>query len=121
STTGMQTPMGPVDGKVHSKSWGFGFSMIRFTGIVETLLLSSVTPIDGDNVDIRFSFMVKKVGGRDVTKGVGRAFVAEIERQLEQDRPIWENKIQHARPLLCDGDGPIGLFRRWSHQFYSWP
>jgi hypothetical protein len=20
--------------------------------------------------------------------------------------------------MLCDGDGPIGLFRRWSKQFY---
>jgi len=22
------------------------------------------------------------------------------------------------RPVLCDGDGPIGLFRRWAKQFY---
>ncbi len=121
SKTGMSTPMGPVEGQVHSKSWGFGFSQIRFSGIVDTLLVSSVTPIDEDNVDVRFSFTVKKVGGKDVTKGVGRAFVAEIERQLEQDTPIWENKTQWANPLLCDGDGPIGLFRRWSKQFYSWP
>jgi hypothetical protein len=21
-------------------------------------------------------------------------------------------------PMLCDGDGPIGLFRRWAKQFY---
>ncbi|NLY92581.1 MAG: Rieske 2Fe-2S domain-containing protein [Myxococcales bacterium] len=121
STTGMTTPMGPVQGVVASESHGFGFSMIRFGGIVDTLLISSVTPIDEDNVDVRFSFMVKKIGGSGVTAGVGKAFVAEIERQLEQDIPIWENKIQHARPLLCDGDGPIGLFRRWCTQFYSWP
>ncbi len=121
SKTGMTTPMGPVEGQVHSTSWGFGFSQIRFTGIVETLLVSSVTPIDADNVDVRFSFMVKKVGGKSVTGGVGRAFVAEIERQLEQDRPIWENKTQHKAPVLCDGDGPIALFRRWCNQFYSWP
>jgi 3-ketosteroid 9alpha-monooxygenase subunit A len=121
STTGMVTPMGPVEGIVASESHGFGFSMVRFGGIVDTLLISSVTPIDEDNVDVRFSFMVKKVGGKGVTSGVGKAFVAEIERQLEQDTPIWENKIQHARPLLCDGDGPIGLFRRWCTQFYSWP
>nr|AEA72275.1 putative iron-sulfur cluster-binding protein, Rieske family [uncultured bacterium] len=121
STTGMVTPMGPVEGIVQSESHGFGFSMVRFGGIVDTLLISSVTPIDSDNVDVRFSFMVKKVGGKSVTAGVGKAFVAEIERQLEQDRPIWENKIQHENPLLCDGDGPIGLFRRWTRQFYSWP
>ena len=22
---------------------------------------------------------------------------------------------------LCDGDGPIGIFRRWCTQFYCWP
>jgi hypothetical protein len=21
-------------------------------------------------------------------------------------------------PVLCDGDGPIGIFRRWAKQFY---
>ena len=43
----------------------------------------------------------------------------EVSRQLEQDIPIWENKIHHDRPLLCDGDGPIGIFRRWCKQFYA--
>ena len=31
------------------------------------------------------------------------------------------NKVQYEKPLLCDGDGPIALFRRWCTQFYSWP
>jgi hypothetical protein len=22
------------------------------------------------------------------------------------------------RPVLCDGDGPVGIFRRWAKQFY---
>ena len=46
------------------------------------------------------------------------AFIAEIERQLGQDIPIWEHKTMKMRPVLCDGDGPIGLFRRWAKQFY---
>jgi 3-ketosteroid 9alpha-monooxygenase subunit A len=121
SGTGMETPQGHVDGSVESLSYGFGLSLVRFKGIVETILVSSVTPIDGDNVDVRFAFSVKKLGGRSITKGVGAAFIAEVSRQLEQDIPIWENKTQHERPILCDGDGPIALFRRWSKQFYSWP
>jgi len=52
---------------------------------------------------------------------VGSAFVKEVSRQLGQDIPIWENKIQHEQPLLCDGDGPIGMFRRWCQQFYARP
>jgi hypothetical protein len=85
------------------------------------MLVSSVTPIDEDNVEVRFNFAVKKMGGKSITAGVGLAFVNEIARQLGQDIPIWENKIQHEHPLLCDGDGPIALFRRWSKQFYSYP
>ena len=121
SDAGMETPRGNVEGSVESLSYGFGFSIVRFKGIVETLLVSSVTPIDPERVDVRFSFKIKKLGGADITKGVGKAFIAEVSRQLEEDKPIWENKIQHERPVLCDGDGPIGLFRRWCRQFYTWP
>lgn len=118
SDTGMVTPRGGVVGQVESMSWGFGFGIVRFTGLVETLLVSSVTPIDGEYMDIHFNFKIKKVGGADVTKGIGKAFIAEITRQLEQDRPIWENKKWVKPPILCEGDGPIGVFRKWTQQFF---
>ena len=52
---------------------------------------------------------------------MGAAFIREIERQLGQDIPIWENKIYVNPPLVVDNDGPIGIFRRWTKQFYSEP
>ncbi len=113
------TPQGTVEGGISSDSYGFGFGTVRFTGIVETLLVSSVTPIDGEYLDVRFSFSVKKMANEDATKGVARAFVKEIERQLGQDIPIWENKVMKSPPVLCDGDGPVGIFRRWAKQFYT--
>ena len=112
------TPQGTVEGQIASDSHGFGFSLVRFSGIVDTLIVSSVTPIDGEYVDVRFSFKTKKMGNESVTSNVANAFIAEIERQMGQDIPIWENKIMKSPPVLCDGDGPIGLFRRWSKQFY---
>jgi len=112
------TPQGTVEGQIASDSYGFGYSTVRFTGIVDTLIVTSVTPIDGEYVDVRFSFMVKKTANQQLTDNVGKAFIAEIERQLSQDIPIWEHKIMKMRPMLCDGDGPIGLFRRWAKQFY---
>ena len=121
SITGMDTPMGPVDGKVESESYGFGLSLVRFTGLVDTMLVATQTPIDDDNLDVRFNFMVKQTNGASVARGIGKAWLKEIVRQLEEDRPIWENKVQHENPLLCDGDGPIGVFRRWCRQFYTWP
>jgi nitrite reductase/ring-hydroxylating ferredoxin subunit len=112
------TPQGTVEGQIASDNHGFGFGVVRFTGIVDTLIVSSVTPIDGEYLDVRFSFKTKKMANEQVTTNVAAAFIKEIERQMGQDIPIWENKIMKQPPVLCDGDGPIGLFRRWAKQFY---
>ncbi len=117
----MTSSRGGVDGTLTITEWGFGMSTTRFTGFVETLLMAGVTPIDEDSVDVRFTFMLKKSPDKDVTKGIGDLFVAEVCRQLEEDIPIWENKKYLDRPVLCDGDGPIGLLRRWGKQFYTVP
>lgn len=115
----MGTPAGEVDGSIESNSWGFGFGQVKFRGIVETSLVTSVTPIDGEYVDVRFSFSVKSLGDERMTRGVGKALIADIEKQMREDIPIWENKAFLDRPVLCDGDGPIGIFRNWCKQFYS--
>jgi 3-ketosteroid 9alpha-monooxygenase subunit A len=62
---------------------------------------------------------VKKLPNSDATRGVGKAFIAEIERQFAQDIPIWENKIHLEHPLLVEGEAEIALLRRWARQFYS--
>jgi phenylpropionate dioxygenase-like ring-hydroxylating dioxygenase large terminal subunit len=121
SSTVMMTKGGEVEGWVESNLHGFGFVTTRFTGLVETLLVSSSTSIDEEHVDVRFSFSVKDVGHPGMTRGIGKAFIAEIERQLGQDIPIWENKVYFDKPMLCDGDGPIALFRRWVRGLYSDP
>lgn len=115
----MTSKRGGVDGTLTITEWGFGASTTRFTGFIETLLLSGVTPIDEESVDVRFTFMLRKSPDKDVTTGIGNLFVAEVCRQLEEDIPIWENKKFLPRPVLCDGDGPIGLIRRWGKQFYT--
>ena len=118
SETGMETPQGVMKSTIESISYGFGFQVVRFTGIVETMIISSTTPMDGEHVHIRFNFMVKKVGNADATKGVGKAFINEVSRQLEQDRPIWEHKVYIKPPNLCEGDGPVADYRRWCKQFF---
>lgn len=119
SNAPMMTPRGRVDGNIDVLAYGFGFTLTRFTGLVETLLVSSATTIDEEYVQLRFTFTVKKLVNEGVTSTVGAAFQREIRRQLEQDIPIWENKVYLPRPMLVDGDGPIGIFRRWSKQFYD--
>ncbi len=110
---------GEADGVIDIRAHGFGFGMTRFKGVVETLVVTSGTPVDEEHVHMRLSLSVRKLPDSDATRGLGRAFIAEIERQFAQDIPIWENKIHLERPLLCDGDGPIGALRKWARQFYS--
>ena len=110
-----------VNGSIEVLAHGFGFTTTRFLGIVETLLVNSVTPIDGEYVDCRFAFTVKKGPNEMVTQTVAAKFQEEIKRQLEADIPIWENKAYLPNPLIVKNDGPIGIYRRWVRRFYSEP
>ena len=87
--------------------------------VIDLLFIGTHTPIEADLIDSRFSFSVCRARGLDPEHGPGRAFIEESVRQMEQDIPIWSNKRFRARPVLCDGDGPIPEFRRWAQQFYS--
>jgi nitrite reductase/ring-hydroxylating ferredoxin subunit len=119
SKSKMETPRGVVDGRIEIRTHGFGFGVTRFRGIVETVLITAGAPIDLESVHMRLSFSVRKLANSDATKGVGRAFIAEVEKQFSEDIPIWENKVHWEKPLLCDGDGPIAMLRSWGRQFYS--
>ncbi|UCE86207.1 MAG: Rieske 2Fe-2S domain-containing protein [Deltaproteobacteria bacterium] len=112
------TGTGTLHGEIEIYAYGFGFGVTYFKGIVHTVVVISGTPIDEERVHQRLSFMVKKLDSEEATAGLGNAFVSEISRQFSEDIPIWENKVYWERPVLCDGDGPIGVLRRWGRQFY---
>ena len=118
STTGMKTPRGGVDGQVQSTSYGFGFAYIRFTGIVETLLINSVTPIDEEYVDVRFSFRVKKVGNATLLRALAR--LSWVRSLVSQSRTFLSGKIRFTMTAaLMRWRWSYGIFRRWCKQFYA--
>lgn len=114
----MPTPRGEVDGAIYTFSFGPGQGATKFEGIADTFLMGLVTPIDGEQVHVRFAFTQPRVDGEVQKGGVNAAIVQNIVGQLEEDAPIWEHKIYRPLPVLCDGDGPIARFRRWYSQFY---
>ena len=63
----------------------------------------------------------KTMGDEETTRNVGRAFVAEVDKQVREDKPIWEHKAHLVRPALADTDGPFMKFRKWAAQFYAEP
>ena len=115
------TPRGVMEGRIDTHAWGPGVSLVGFSGIVDTLNYAGTTPIEADRCIVRFNFVVKTLGDEAATRGVGRAFVAEVDKQVGEDKPIWEHKAHLVRPALADNDGPFMKFRRWVAQFYAEP
>ncbi|MGH9085563.1 MAG: Rieske 2Fe-2S domain-containing protein [Acidimicrobiales bacterium] len=115
------TPRGIMEGRIDSRMIGPGVSVVSFSGIVDTLNLAVTTPISRDQCIIRFNFRFKTMGDEDTTRNVGNAFVREVDRQVQEDKPIWEHKAHLVRPALADNDGPFMKFRKWAAQFYAEP
>ena len=115
------TPRGVMEGRIDSKMVGPGLSIVSFSGIVDTLNLAVTTPVTRDQCVIRFNFRFKTMGDEATTRNVGQAFVREVDKQVLEDKPIWEHKAHLVRPALADNDGPFMKFRKWAAQFYAEP
>ena len=113
------TPRGVVDGRIDSTADGPGVSIVRFSGIIDTLLVTASTPIDANQTETRFNFYIRSLGDEATNSSVGDAFADEVIKQFTEDMPIWEHKAHIVRPALADNDGPFIKFRRWYSQFYA--
>jgi len=80
-----------------------------------------LTPIDAEYTEVHGVFSMQKVLNRAVTWLLSAKAIREGGKTIEQDIPIWENKVYRHDPMLCDGDGPIMQYRRWARQFYCEP
>jgi hypothetical protein len=116
-TMKLATPRGEVDEYAESVGHGIGLWVMRFSGIVEMVFVSSLTPVDDDFVDVRFSFLVSRDKGGNPKTGVGSALIADVVKQIDQDIPIWENKRYWSSPVLGPSDKTIAIYRRWASQF----
>jgi 3-ketosteroid 9alpha-monooxygenase subunit A len=106
------------DSFLDTSSNGPGQTWQRFSGVFETFMMGAVTPIDAKTVHLRFVFTQPK----EMNEGqaiMSQAVIQNVALQVQQDMPIWENKVYRPQPVLCDGDGPIAQFRKWFSQFYA--
>jgi len=114
-----QTPRGPVSGAVDSELYGMGLDVVRHRGLGRSCTLLTVTPIDGEFVDARYTFFVQLDPKSGEMSRMGLGFARDFCKQIEQDIPIWENKIYRDRPQLASGEGAITEFRAWARQSYE--
>lgn len=114
--TKYETAQGVIDGQLKVEMYGPGTSVTRFELFGTINLLSTTTPIDDGHCTIRMDFFH---GGDDVSASIAEPFAKEVQRQFEQDVPIWENKRFVASPALAPYERPITEFRAWARQFYA--
>jgi phenylpropionate dioxygenase-like ring-hydroxylating dioxygenase large terminal subunit len=99
---------------------GLGFSHVQVNVerpgfLINLFVLSS--PIDEETVLLRTSAAVRNWGG-PLTNVIREAAAWGLRREVGQDAPVWEAKRYLEKPLLAEGDGPIGEYRRYCKQFY---
>jgi nitrite reductase/ring-hydroxylating ferredoxin subunit len=95
------------------ETFGLGLGVVRVPGILA--FVSSVTPVDNDNVHVRWFFTVPA----EAREGSARFFAEEFTAGVTQDIPIWENKIYRSLPVLTKSEAGIIAHRNWSKQFYT--
>lgn len=112
-----ETPAGTFETELVRDTFGLGLSTVRVEGIpgVGTMLFASSTPVDADHTIMRWSLAVT----RNIADEYGEEFMSGIVKGVDDDIPIWTHKIHRAKPVLCETDGYIAEFRRWTRQFYS--
>jgi len=94
-------------------------------GDLHFIQLATSTPIDEEMTELRFSLRTEirsdkwpEEKARKIANSMRDSAAGDSKRQLEADIPIWENKIFREKPLLCDGDNQIMMFRKYVKQFY---
>jgi len=123
SRVNFATPRGPQPGRIDTDSWGPGYGVARFSGIIDALFVAGTTPIDFDQTLSIKAYKVKVTGDTPDAKAkamnLGEALVRDLRKQMAEDNVIFDNKVHLRSPALIDADGPIMKFRRWAAQFYA--
>jgi len=95
------TPRGVTNGRIDVYNYGPGFSKVWFSGIVDAINIATTTPIDDETTQVRFNFIVRKFDDAKLTSTVADAFVKEINKQVQEDQPIWEHKAFLPTPAVA--------------------
>ena len=113
------TPFGNFQTKLVRDSWGIGLTAVRTVGYpgAGLLMYSSTTPIEEKSVHSRWLLTATK----NIVDQFGEEFMNGLTQGVQQDLPIWTNKVHRARPVLCEADAHLAEFRKWTRQFYSQP
>jgi len=107
------------------RAFGLGYSLVE-TSVTPLKLrirqLVLATPTVAGRLDLRLALSLQDYGPAPLRAlavrltrwGLMRMYVKDVSADLD----IWQHKRYLDPPRLAQGDGPIGLYRRWARQFY---
>ena len=102
---------------VQTEHYGPGLFIVRLRGMANVTQVSTVTPIDDERIDLRYSYPSPDAIDDRERRVLTRLQIRDMMRQSDEDIAIWRHKIYLDRPVLARGDGPIHQWRRWAAQF----
>ena len=114
----MDTPRGPMEGKIDVTATGPGQSITEFIDVTHVVMNQQVTPITPTQTHLRWQ-LYHVPGLSEGKLRVTQARVRDLVKQVNQDIPIWNNKKCEERPLLVKGDGPILAYRRQYDRYFQ--
>jgi phenylpropionate dioxygenase-like ring-hydroxylating dioxygenase large terminal subunit len=114
----MNTPRGPMTGKIDTTAVGPGQSMVEYIDVCHVVQAQQVTAIDPEHTHLRWQ-MFHPPGISEGKLRVTVARIRDLVKQVNQDIPIWNNKIYMKKPLLVKGDGPMLAYREQYARFYQ--
>ncbi len=125
-------PLPPMRTEFDVVAYGLGYSQVELHVLtlgVRLRLFVLATPSRPAAVELRTGTTARlqlEPGAPPVVAALPAGLVARAVRDFTaallrfdvgQDRQIWYSKRHVPHPVLAEGDGPIGLYRRWAAQF----
>lgn len=112
-----------TSGMLETDTWYTGPAILysKLTGLYDTLMLITHTPVDDGVLKVWHGLLVKSPNRiatpEDVTNA--RAYQEQSRLAFAQDFDIWAHKRPCINPLQIPTDGPFHKGRIWYGQFYN--
>lgn len=111
-----------IAGRYINQLYGVGcflsFGELQGKYNVSTVSMIWCTPINKEYCEISLMNGFSNFFEKPFAYVLAVASKGEGIKFMEQDFPVWENKIYHSTPLLSKEESNINTLRNWSEQFY---
>ena len=108
---------GTLDVACHGLGCAVNRASIREMISLDYCVIFYFLPINGEQVAVHSYYAMRRKGL--LTLLLLHHAMKSGSHTIDQDVPIWENKLYRPTPRLSDVDGPVMQYRKWARQFYG--